>query len=99
METYYITGQDAEVASIQYIIDGKQSMTVLKDTRLLTDAAVAMAQQIINGEEVKTNAVYDNNAAEIPMMQLEVISVTQDSVQADIIDSEYYEASQFTGLE
>ena len=32
---YYITGQDAEIASIQYIIDGKQSMTVLKDVRTL----------------------------------------------------------------
>ena len=27
--SYVITGQDAEEASIQYIIDGKQSMTVL----------------------------------------------------------------------
>ncbi len=30
---YYVTGQDAEKASVQYIIDGKQSMTVLKDVR------------------------------------------------------------------
>jgi len=28
--SYVVTGQDAEKASIQYIIDGKQSMTVLK---------------------------------------------------------------------
>ena len=32
---YFITGQDAEKASVQYIIDGKQSMTVLKDVRTL----------------------------------------------------------------
>ena len=99
VDQYYITGQDAEVASIQYIIDGKQSMTVLKDTRLLTDAAVAMAQEIIGGGEVTTNTVYDNNAKEVPMNELQVISVTKDSVKADIIDSGYYEASQFTGLE
>ena len=96
---YYITGQDAEVASIQYIIDGKQSMTVLKDTRYLTDAAVKMAGEIIGGGEVTTNTVYDNGAAEIPMNELQVISVTQDSVKTDIIDSGYYEASQFTGIE
>ena len=30
---YIITGQDAEKASVQYIIDGKQSMTVFKDVR------------------------------------------------------------------
>ncbi|MBQ9262628.1 MAG: sugar-binding protein [Clostridia bacterium] len=99
VEKYFITGQDAEVASIQYIIEGKQSMTVLKDTRYLTDAAVAMAKEILDGAEVTTNAIYNNNAAEIPMNQLQVISVTQDSVKADIIESGYYEASQFTGLE
>jgi putative multiple sugar transport system substrate-binding protein len=30
VKSYVITGQDAEKASIQYIIDGKQSMTVLR---------------------------------------------------------------------
>lgn len=99
VEKYYVTGQDAEIASIQYIIDGKQSMSVLKDTRYLTDAAVKMAQEILEGGEVTTNAVYDNNAAEVPMMQLEVLSVTQDTVQEYIIDSGYYDASEFTGLE
>jgi len=96
---YYITGQDAEQASIQYIIDGKQSMTVLKDTRTLTDAAVAMTKQILNGEEVETNAVFDNGAKEVPMYQLPVISVTQESVKADIFDSEYYDIADFTGIE
>lgn len=99
VEKYFITGQDAEVASIQYIIDGKQSMTVLKDTRLLTDAAVKMAQEIIGGGNVTTNTTYNNNAKEVPMNELQVISVTKDSVKADIVDSGYYEASQFTGLE
>ena len=28
--SYYVTGQDAEKASVQYIVDGKQSMTVWK---------------------------------------------------------------------
>jgi len=28
--SYVITGQDAEKPSVQYIIDGKQSMTVFK---------------------------------------------------------------------
>jgi putative multiple sugar transport system substrate-binding protein len=96
---YYITGQDAEVASIQYIIDGKQSMTVLKDTRMLTDAAVEMAKQVLSGSKVETNTVYNNGAKDVPMNQLDVLSVTQDTVKEYIIDSKYYEASQFTGLE
>ena len=40
---YYTTGQDAERSSIQYIIDGKQSMTVLKDVRTLVADAITVA--------------------------------------------------------
>ena len=36
-----VTGQDAEKASVQYIIDGKQSMTVFKDVRTLVKDAIA----------------------------------------------------------
>src|SRR5690606_20532480 len=38
-----VTGQDAEAESIQYIVDGRQSATVFKDTRLLADTTVDMA--------------------------------------------------------
>jgi len=31
VKSYVVSGQDAEIPSVQYIIDGKQSMTVLKD--------------------------------------------------------------------
>ena len=41
--SYVVTGQDAEIASVQYIIDGKQSMTVLKDVRTLVGDAIAAA--------------------------------------------------------
>ena len=96
--SYLITGQDAEIASIQYIIDGKQSMTVLKDTRLLTNAAVRMAQEILEGGEVTVNAEYDNGAAVIPMYQMEVLTVDTDTLNEYIIESGYYTADLFTGL-
>lgn len=98
VSNYFITGQDAEKASIQYVIDSKQSMTVLKDTRMLTDAAVEMAKQILNGEEVTVNSEFDNGAKKVPMNQLAVLSVTKDTVKEYIFDSGYYEASEFTGL-
>jgi putative multiple sugar transport system substrate-binding protein len=40
VKSYLITGQDAEEASVQYIMDGKQSMTVFKDVRTLVQTAV-----------------------------------------------------------
>ena len=50
---YYVTGQDAEKASVQYIIDGKQSMTVFKDTRVLATDAMNMAVEIIEGKTLR----------------------------------------------
>ncbi|GAA4058918.1 sugar-binding protein [Amphibacillus indicireducens] len=97
--SYLITGQDAEMASIQYIIDGKQSMTVFKDVRNLVTDAMVMAIMLLEGANPETTGSYDNGAKDIPAIQSEVIVVDQDNVQSALIDSEYYDASDFTGLE
>lgn len=97
--SYVITGQDAEMASIQYIIDGKQSMTVFKDVRRLVEDAMGMAITILDGDTPETTGSYDNGAKDVEAMQSEVIVVNQDNVKAELIDSGYYEASEFTGLD
>ncbi|MDW7754654.1 MAG: sugar-binding protein [Brevefilum sp.] len=97
--SYVVTGQDAEIASVQYIIDGKQSMTVLKDVRNLVDDAIAMAISVVKGETVETTGEYDNGVTMVPAKQSEVISVDQDNVVEAIIDSGYWDASEFTGLD
>ncbi|NDL67148.1 sugar ABC transporter substrate-binding protein [Anaerotalea alkaliphila] len=94
----FITGQDAEVPSIQYVIDGKQSMTVLKDVRDLVLGAIQTATDVLEGKEVETNGLYDNGKVEVKAKDIKVITVTQDNVQDTIIGSGYYEASEFTGL-
>lgn len=96
---YVVTGQDAEIASVQYIIDGRQSMTVLKDVRMLVDDAIAMAISVVTGAAVETTGEYDNGVTMVPAKQSEVITVDQANVVEALIDSGYYEADQFTGLE
>lgn len=97
--SYVISGQDAEKASIQYIIDGKQSMTVFKDTRTLAADSVAMAVSVLNGETPATDTTYNNETKDVPAKQTDVVVVTKDNVKAALIDSGYYEAGDFTGLE
>jgi putative multiple sugar transport system substrate-binding protein len=96
---YYVTGQDAEKASVQYIIDGKQSMTVFKDVRTLVNDAIAMAVSLLKGETVATTGSYDNKKIQVPAKQSEVIAVDAANVKSVLIDSGYYAASDFTGLE
>ena len=95
---FFVTGQDAEKASVQYIIDGKQSMTVFKDVRTLVKDAITMAVSLLKGETVATTGSYDNKKIQVPAKQSEVIAVDAANVKAALIDSGYYAASDFTGL-
>jgi putative multiple sugar transport system substrate-binding protein len=95
---YYISGQDAEKASVQYIIDGKQSMTVLKDVRTLVNDAIAAAVAFLEGGSPAQTHVYNNGKIDVPAKPSAIVTVTKDNVKAAIIDSGYYPASDFTGL-
>lgn len=99
VSSYVISGQDSEKASVQYIIDGKQSMTVFKDTRTLAADSVAMAVDILEGKEPATDSSYNNEKIDVPAKQTAIVAVTKDNVKEALIDSGYYEASDFTGLE
>lgn len=96
---YFIPGQDAEKASIQYIIDGKQTMTVFKDIRIFTQVAMDIATAILEGGEPETNAAVSNGVIDVPSIMVEFEVVTKDNVKEAMVDSGYYQASDFTGLE
>jgi putative multiple sugar transport system substrate-binding protein len=98
ISSYFVTGQDAEKASIQYVIDGKQSMTVFKDVRTLVTDAMGMAINILDGDTPETTGTYDNGKVDVKAKQTNVIVVDKDNVKKELIDSGYYEASEFTGL-
>jgi putative multiple sugar transport system substrate-binding protein len=97
--SYVISGQDAEKASIQYIIDGKQSMTVFKDVRTLVKDAIGMAKAVLEEKTPETTGSYNNGKVDVKAKQTEVIVVDKDTVKSALIDSDYYKASEFTGLE
>jgi putative multiple sugar transport system substrate-binding protein len=97
--SYVISGQDAEKASVQYIIDGKQSMTVFKDVRMLVDDAIAAAIALLEEKTPEAKGSYNNGKIDVPAIQSPVITVDKTNVKKELIDSGYYQASDFTGLE
>jgi putative multiple sugar transport system substrate-binding protein len=97
--SYVVTGQDAEKASVQYIIDGKQSMTVLKDVRTLVKDAIDAAIAFLEGKTPGSSATYNNGVIDVPAEPSVVITVDKDNVKEAIFDSGYWDASEFTGLE
>ena len=99
VSSYVVTGQDAEEASVQYIIDGKQSMTVLKDVRTLVSDAISAAIAFLEGNTPPQTNTYNNGTIDVPAAPSEVITVDQSNVKAAIIDSGYWPAGDFTGLD
>lgn len=96
---YFVSGQDAEKASVQYIIDGKQSMTVWKDVRTLVADSIAAAVTLLEGGMPEAQGSYNNGVADIPAIQSAVVTVDAANVKETLIDGGYYAASDFTGLE
>jgi putative multiple sugar transport system substrate-binding protein len=60
VKKFYVTGQGAEKESVQYIIYGKQSMTVFKDLRTLAADAITVANTVLKGETPAQTATYNN---------------------------------------
>jgi putative multiple sugar transport system substrate-binding protein len=91
-----VTGQDGEVASIQFIRDGKQYMTVFKDTRDLAAAAIKLADALLKGEEPEIpgarldTETYDTGLKVVNSYLLEPVNVTKDNYKEIMIDSGYY---------
>ncbi|WP_040949845.1 sugar ABC transporter substrate-binding protein [Gorillibacterium massiliense] len=98
VKSYVVTGQDAEKASVQYVIDGKQSMTVFKDVRTLVKDAMGMAVDILDGKTPTTTGEYDNGKKKVQAKQTPVIVVDQANVKKALIDSGYYTAGDFKNL-
>lgn len=87
-----ITGQDAETMAIKNILDGKQTMSIFKDTRALASKTVEVIEATLNGEEVEYNdtETYDNGNFVVPTITLDPQAVDADNYQELLIDSGYY---------
>lgn len=92
VKSFVITGQDADKAAIKSINEGKQSMTVFKDTRELVKAAVAMAKELKDNNKADAPDSYNNKKKDVPSKKIAIKVITKDNLQKDIIDSGYYTA-------
>jgi putative multiple sugar transport system substrate-binding protein len=98
VKSFVITGQDAAPASVQYIIDGKQSMTVFKDVRTLVSDSINAAVALLQDKAPASKGSYNNGKVDVPAIQSPVISVDQANVKAALFDSGYYKTGDYTGL-
>ena len=87
-----ITGQDCDILNVKNMIDGKQSMSIFKDTRTLASKVVEMVNAILSGSEPPINdtSSYDNGTGIIPSFLCEPVFADINNYQELLIDSGYY---------
>ena len=91
-----VTGQDCDIANVKNMLDGKQSMSIFKDTRTLASQVVKMVGQIASGETVDVNDTesYDNGTGIIPSFLCEPVFADVNNYKELLIDSGYYTEDQ-----
>lgn len=84
-----ISGQDAELAACQRIVEGTQTMTVYKSIKLLAPSAAEIAVKIAKGEQVKTDGVVNNGKIDVPSVLLTPIAVAAPNMADTVIKDDY----------
>ncbi len=91
-----VTGQDCDIANVKNMLDGKQSMSIFKDTRTLAAQVVKMVDQIMNNQTVDVNdtTTYDNGVYVVPSYLCEPVFADINNYKELLLDSGYYTEDQ-----
>jgi D-xylose transport system substrate-binding protein len=81
-----VSGQDADLASLQLIVEGKQTMTIYKPIQPLAYGAVDAALKLARGETVQTNDTVDNGRKKVPSMLYEPLAVDKNNIGVIVRD-------------
>ena len=91
-----ITGQDCDIANVKNMLEGKQSMSIFKDTRTLASKTVEMVDAILKGTNAPVNdtSTYDNGKKVVPSYLCEPVFADVNNYEELLIKSGYYTAEQ-----
>jgi putative multiple sugar transport system substrate-binding protein len=91
-----ITGQDCDIANVKNMLQGKQAMSIFKDTRTLASQVVKMVDSVMQGGKAEINDTksYDNGTGIIPTFLCDPVVVTVDNYKDMLITSGYYTEDQ-----
>ncbi len=84
-----ITGQDSELTAIKYILEGKQSMTVFLDAKLLSEKMLTLVSDLEAGKTITADTTYNNGAKDVPTLLYDPVLITKDNYQL-LIERGFY---------
>ena len=80
-----VAGQDADLAGVQRIVTGTQTMTVYKPIQVLSQEVAKLAVAMANGEEVLAKQRVNNGKIEVPSVLLTPITVHEKNIDSTVI--------------
>lgn len=95
-----VTGQDCEIASLQWINEGKQAMTIFKNFARQTEATIELMDAILKGQKpslpdaVYDTESYDTGVKKVQSYLLEPIVVTKENMKEILLDPGHFKAAE-----
>lgn len=80
-----VSGQDAELAALQRVLAGTQTMTVYKPIAKLAPAAVEAAIALARGEKLNITRSVNNGRIDVPSILIEPIPINKDNIESTVI--------------
>ena len=80
-----VSGQDADLAACQRIVEGTQSMTVYKPIEPLASRAAEIAVELAKHEPVESNGAVNNGLKNVPSYLLDPIAVDKSNMAQTVI--------------
>ncbi len=80
-----VSGQDAELAALQRIVRGTQTMTVYKPISRLAPAAVDAAVALAKKERPATTRTVNNGRIDVPSILIEPITVDRENIESTVV--------------
>lgn len=84
-----VSGQDADLAALQRIVAGKQTMTVYKPVHLLAQKAAEAAVKLARGEKPDAPARINNGKIDVPSILLEPVPVDKNNIVDTVVKDGY----------
>ena len=91
-----ITGQDCERLACKNILDGTQTLSVCKDSRVLAQKCAVLVDSVLQGTppEINDTEQYNNNVMNVPTYMCTPVLVDKDNLKEVIIDGGFYTESE-----
>lgn len=85
-----ISGQDADLAGVQRIAEGTQTMTVYKPIKLLATTSAEVAVKLGKGEDIQADDTINNGKVDVPYIKLDPVMVDKENLMDTVIKDEFH---------